>query len=96
MLATDTSPAILEYAADEARRAGLANVATQELDGEDLPVDPGTFDAVISRLGLMYFPDKRRALEGAGSTPSSRKFWSEVAPCRLLSRVRSGPRMVDK
>jgi SAM-dependent methyltransferase len=62
VLATDISEAILDYAAAEARRAGLERVATRVLDGEELDVEPGTFDAVISRLGIMYFPDKPRAL----------------------------------
>ncbi|HEX3225105.1 MAG TPA: class I SAM-dependent methyltransferase [Gaiellaceae bacterium] len=62
VLATDISEAILAYAAAEARRAGLERVATRVLDGEALDVEPGTFDAVISRLGIMYFPDKPRAL----------------------------------
>jgi SAM-dependent methyltransferase len=65
VLATDTSPRILEFAAAEARAAGLTTVATQEMDGESLDVEPGTFDAVISRLGLMYFPDKARSLDEA-------------------------------
>jgi len=34
VLATDISPAILDYAAAAARRAGLANVEVRELDGE--------------------------------------------------------------
>jgi SAM-dependent methyltransferase len=62
VLATDVSERILEYAADEARRAGLANVATKTMDGEQLDVEPGSFDAAISRLGLMYMPDKSAAL----------------------------------
>jgi SAM-dependent methyltransferase len=73
VLATDISPAILGYAAAEARRAGLSSVATRTLDGERLDVEPGAFDAVVSRLGLMYFPDKpgslaeqRRALAPGG------------------------------
>ncbi|MGH3823854.1 MAG: class I SAM-dependent methyltransferase [Pseudonocardiaceae bacterium] len=64
VLATDISPAILRYAADEAARAGLTNVFTSELDGEQLAVEPAGFDAVISRLGLIYFPDQERALSG--------------------------------
>jgi SAM-dependent methyltransferase len=62
VLATDISEAILEYAAAEARRAGFERVATRVLDGEKLDVEPGTFDVVVSRLGIMYFPDKPRAL----------------------------------
>ena len=64
VLATDISPAILDYAAQTAAAAGLANVATRELDGERLDVDPASFDAVISRLGLIYFPDQPGALAG--------------------------------
>jgi SAM-dependent methyltransferase len=33
-------------------------------DGEDLQVPAGSFDAVISRVGLIYFPDRQRALQG--------------------------------
>lgn len=63
VLATDISPAILEYAASVAADAGLANVATLEADGEDLSAVPtGSVDAAISRVGLIYFPDQQRAL----------------------------------
>jgi SAM-dependent methyltransferase len=63
VLATDISPAILEYAAAEAARAGLANVDTLEADGEDLSaVADGSHDAALSRVGLIYFPDQHRAL----------------------------------
>jgi SAM-dependent methyltransferase len=65
VLATDISPTILSYAAKVAAEAGLGNVETLEVDGETLAVlDPGSFDAVISRLGLIYFPDQQRALVG--------------------------------
>jgi ubiquinone/menaquinone biosynthesis C-methylase UbiE len=58
VLATDISPTILAYAAKAAADAGLGNVETLEADGEALEVlDPGSFDAVISRVGLIYFPD---------------------------------------
>jgi len=62
VLATDISSNILEYAEREARSAGLANVATRVMDGEDLAVEEAFYDAVISRLGLIYFPDQQRAL----------------------------------
>jgi cyclopropane fatty-acyl-phospholipid synthase-like methyltransferase len=65
VLATDISSNILEEAAQAARTAGVSTVATRVVDGESLDVDPGTFDAAISRLGLMYMPDKRRALKQA-------------------------------
>ena len=63
VLATDISPAILRYAAEAAKRAGLGNVETLEADGEDLSAVPAaTQDAAISRVGLIYFPDQHRAL----------------------------------
>ncbi|WP_336205508.1 class I SAM-dependent methyltransferase [Nonomuraea sp. LPB2021202275-12-8] len=64
VLATDISPAILEYAAKVAGEAGLSQVSTRELDGEELAVGEGAFDAVISRVGLIYFPDQLAALSG--------------------------------
>ncbi|GAA1392772.1 class I SAM-dependent methyltransferase [Catellatospora coxensis] len=64
VLATDISPAILAYAERSAREAGLANVAVAELDGERLDVPEASFDAVISRVGLIYFPDQQAALAG--------------------------------
>jgi SAM-dependent methyltransferase len=64
VLATDISPAILRFAEQEAERAGLDNVAVRELDGETLDVEAGGYDAVISRVGLIYFPDRASALAG--------------------------------
>lgn len=63
VLATDISPAILDYALAAAKEAGFDTVATLEADGEDLSAVPDDeFDAAISRVGLIYFPDRHRAL----------------------------------
>lgn len=65
VVATDIASNILELAAASAREAGLANVETQVVDGEALHgLGEGGFDAVISRVGLIYFPDQQRALGG--------------------------------
>lgn len=65
VLATDLSPEILRYAAEAAADAGVDNVSTRELDGERLhELDAGGFDAAISRVGIIYFPDRHRALTG--------------------------------
>ena len=65
VLATDIAPALLEHALADARAAGLSNVSVQELDGEQLDTLPAaSFDVVISRVGLIYFPDQQRALKG--------------------------------
>ena len=64
VLATDISPVILRYADAAATAAGLTTVQIRQLDAEQLDVEPAEFDAVISRLGLMYLPDQPRALAG--------------------------------
>jgi SAM-dependent methyltransferase len=65
VLATDISPAILRHARVAAGQAGLANVDTMELDGERHDLLPAaSFDAAVSRVGLIYFPDQQRALAG--------------------------------
>jgi len=65
VLATDLSPGILEFAAANAKLAGHDHVETLVVDGEclaDLSLEP--FDAVISRVGMIYFPDQHKALTG--------------------------------
>ena len=62
VLATDLSPAILALAEDNALSAGLSNVQFQVADGEDLQVEPASFDAVVCRLGLMLFGDPLQGL----------------------------------
>jgi len=90
VLATDIAPDILAFAEAAARDAGLTNVATRVMDGERLDVEAGFFDAVISRVGFIYFPDQDAALAGlrgalkpggrlAGivySTPEANRFFS--------------------
>lgn len=90
VLAVDISSNILAFAERSAREAGLRNVETRVLDGEHLDVQPGAFDAVISRVGFIYFPDQqtafagmRRALRPGGrlagivySTPEANGFFS--------------------
>jgi SAM-dependent methyltransferase len=65
VLATDIAPELLDLARADAAAEGLANVATRELDGEETgSLDAGSFDAAVSRVGLIYFPDRHRALLG--------------------------------
>jgi SAM-dependent methyltransferase len=67
VLATDMSAGILALAKNNARQAGFQNVQTQVADGEDLQVEPASFDAVICRLGLMFFPNPLQGLLGMHS-----------------------------
>jgi SAM-dependent methyltransferase len=65
VLATDISAEILNFAASSAKLAGMSNVQTQVIDGEKLAeLSAKPFDAVISRVGLIYFPDQQKALTG--------------------------------
>ncbi|MHB1261716.1 MAG: class I SAM-dependent methyltransferase [Thermoplasmatota archaeon] len=103
VLATDISPRILEFAEQTAREAGFSNVTTQTADGEDLGLPEASFDAVISRVGLIYFPDQQNALRGflrvlkpggrfAGivySTPENNKFFS--VPIGIIRRRANTP-----
>lgn len=62
VLATDISANILDYAAQAAKAQGVVNLETQIMDGEHLDLPDESFDVVISRVGLIYFPDQQRAL----------------------------------
>jgi SAM-dependent methyltransferase len=98
VLATDISETILAFAEQTAREAGLTNVTTQVMDGESLDVPGGSFDAVISRVGFIYFPDQhaafvgmRDALKAGGrlagivySTPEANRFFS--IPISIIRR----------
>lgn len=90
VLATDISSNILEYAKQMVQQAGLNNIDTKVMDGENLTLEDESFDAVISRVGLIYFPDQQRALKEmlrvlkpggkvaaiVYSTPDKNKFFS--------------------
>jgi SAM-dependent methyltransferase len=63
VLATDISSQILGYADLTAKTQGLDGIVeTALMDAENLDLSDATFDSVVCRLGLMYFPDKKRAL----------------------------------
>lgn len=62
VLATDLSPGVLQFAGENAQRAGLTNVETKVADGENLGVEKASFDAAVCRLGLMFYPDPLKGL----------------------------------
>jgi len=98
VLATDISSNILEFAAQTARERGLTNFDVRVMDVEKLDLSDASFDAVLSRLGLIYFPDRLGALRGvhrvltsggrvvlAGfSTPDQNRFFS--IPISIIRR----------
>jgi SAM-dependent methyltransferase len=53
----DLSGPMLARARADAEAAGLANAAFRQGDAQVEPLEPGRFDTVISRFGVMFFAD---------------------------------------
>ncbi len=62
VLATDISASMLDVAAEAVRKEGLTNVESRVMNVENLALDADSFDAVISRIALMLFPNPANAL----------------------------------
>ena len=62
VLATDLSPEILQFAAQQVAAAGHRHVETRVSDGQELQIEDSRFDAVVCRLGLMFFGDPLQGL----------------------------------
>jgi ubiquinone/menaquinone biosynthesis C-methylase UbiE len=62
VLATDISSNLLAYAASAAEEAGLDNLETRVMDGENLELEDNSFDAVICLSGIMLMPDPKKAM----------------------------------
>src|SRR4030095_11602504 len=60
VIATDYVPALLEKAADRAAAERL-QIDFSESDAESLPFKDGSFDVVVSTLGVMFTPDQLQA-----------------------------------
>jgi SAM-dependent methyltransferase len=96
VLATDLSPGMVALAEANLDRAGRSQVEVREMDGEVFDVGDRRFDAVVSSLGLMFFPDpetslgaQARAASPGGcvgaiviSEPSANPFFS--VPARVI------------
>jgi SAM-dependent methyltransferase len=63
VLTTDLSEALTALAAANLEAAGHKNAQAQVMDGEQLSLAGEPFDAVLSRVGLIYFPDQLGAVE---------------------------------
>lgn len=55
IVATDLNQAMLDVAA---ARIGAPNVAFRQADAQSLPFEDGSFDAVVTQFGVMFFPDR--------------------------------------
>ena len=59
---TDAVAEMVAAAESEAQRRGLMNVTFRQCVADSLPFGSDTFDAVVCRLGVMFFPDPVAAL----------------------------------
>lgn len=59
---TDAVAEMVEAARYDATRRGLANVQFRQCKADSLPFPDNSFDAVVSRLGIMFFPDPMAAV----------------------------------
>ena len=59
---TDAVPEMVQSAQAGATERALTNVTFRQCLADELPFPDNSFDAVVSRLGVMFFPDVPRAL----------------------------------
>ncbi|MFN8513711.1 MAG: methyltransferase domain-containing protein [Chloroflexia bacterium] len=62
ILSTDFAANILAFAQRAARARKITNFATRVMDAENLDLPDASFDAAFSRLGIIYCPDRAKAL----------------------------------
>ena len=98
VVSTDISEALTELAKSNFEREGVSWAEAHVMDGEDIAVGEDAFDAVLSRVGLIFFPDQlgsvraqRAALKPGGyvgalvyATPAECRFFSD--PVAVIRR----------
>src|SRR6185295_14246844 len=95
VMCTDAVAEMVEAARSEANRRGLKNVKFRQCTADSLPFPENSFDAVVSRLGVMFFLDSvgamremLRVVKPGGSLTFAVWYKSEVNPfCYLVSNV---------
>jgi SAM-dependent methyltransferase len=56
VIGVDVVPAMIDAATREAGRRGLDHASFRVASADELPFDDASFDAVVSRFGVMFFP----------------------------------------
>jgi SAM-dependent methyltransferase len=90
VVATDISPEMLAYGRERAAAAGLENIEFMEADASSLDFPAQSFDAAVSRWGIIFEPD------GEGAAARIRGFlkpgarmaissWGEPAQVPMLA-----------
>jgi len=68
VLGVDISAAMLQTAHDRVAESGLDNIALVETDAQVHPFEAASFDAIVSRFGLMFFDDPAAAFANFSRT----------------------------
>jgi SAM-dependent methyltransferase len=86
VIGVDMTPEMLEKARENARRGGFGNVEFRRGEIEDLPVDDGTIDAVISNCVINLSTDKKRVFREIARVlkPGGRVMIADMALKREL------------
>jgi ubiquinone/menaquinone biosynthesis C-methylase UbiE/rhodanese-related sulfurtransferase len=63
IIGIDISERMVDVSREKAKARGIANCEFEVMDAEDLTFKSGMFDAAVSKLGLMFFPDCHKALK---------------------------------
>jgi ubiquinone/menaquinone biosynthesis C-methylase UbiE len=92
VLATDFAPGMVARLRDRITAAGIAHVVAEVMDGQALAVPDASFDASVSVLGLIFFPDipkgiaeLRRVLRPGGR--AAIVCWSDPKNLQLMTLV---------
>lgn len=98
VVSTDLSQELTRIAAQNFEASGLAHISAAAMDGEAIDVNGDPFDVVLSRVGLIFFPDQlgsvrsqMAALKPGGrvgalvyATPQECRFFSD--PVGIIRR----------
>lgn len=83
---TDPSAGMVKAAQEESQRRRLTNIQFHQCPAQQLPFPDDSFDAAVSRLAAMFFPDPLAGLS---------EILRVVKPGALLSLLVWGPRAVN-
>ena len=86
MLGIDLSEGLLALARRKASSRGLANAEFRRGDALALPVEDGSFDAVVCVFAIFFVPDMPAAV---------RSLWRAVRPGGKLAVTTWGPRFLE-
>jgi ubiquinone/menaquinone biosynthesis C-methylase UbiE len=99
VLATDFAPGMVARLRERIAAGGLTGITADVMDGQALAVPDASFDAGVSVLGLIFFPDIRKGIEELRRVlrPGGRAAivcWGDVRDFQLLTPVMQAIRKV--